>query len=238
MTSTEIPKETIPREECDTSESSSSSDELADWESYVCIRHNYSQTVERTVNELINQFYYAAYTCRSMQFYFERDHVALFGVAEFVCCLANCQLEFVRKLEDYQVLRGGQVHLTEIRVPEKDEWGTPFEAFEYLIGLFKLEATSCSSLHDVCEKAGDEHLKDELETEFLQPLYTTVRKIGVLMSNLQLAGHGIGEYKVNRDLDVHLGKILKENSIKLNNTILPLNRHVDLHSALNSLNIV
>jgi hypothetical protein len=74
-----------------------------EWVSYVSIRHNFSQDEEVAINELINSFYFGAYTCRSMQFYFERDDVSLFGVAELARYFANCQLEFVRKLEDYQV---------------------------------------------------------------------------------------------------------------------------------------
>lgn len=46
----------------------------------VSIRCNFSKEVEDSINELINIFYNGAYTCRSMQFYYLRDDVGLFGL--------------------------------------------------------------------------------------------------------------------------------------------------------------
>jgi ferritin heavy chain len=182
--------------------------------SNVTIRHNFSDQIECGINDLINVFYTGAYTCRSMQFYFDRDEVGLYGMADLNRCKADYQLNFVRKLEDYQVVRGGRVCLTSIKKPEKDDWGTPLESLEYLLNMKKNQIQCCLKLHDICETNNDEHLKEFLEQEFLEPLYNSIRKIGVLITNLQRAGTGLGEYEFNKDIELHLKDIVSSHKIK------------------------
>lgn len=183
-------------------------------QSRASIRHNFSEDVEKSINDLINVFYFGAYTCRSMQFYFDRDEVAFFGMAEFNRLKADHQLNFVRKLEDYQVIRGGKVVLTDIKKPDRDEWGTPLDSLQYLIDMKKLQVQNCLKLHNICEKNNDEHLKEYLETEFLEPLFESIRKVGVMITNLQRAGTGLGEYEFNKDIELHLKEILDMKKIK------------------------
>lgn len=183
-------------------------------QSRVSIKHNFSDVVEKSINDLINVFYFGAYTCRSMQFYFDRDEVALFGMAELNRLKADHQLNFVRKLEDYQVIRGGKVVLTDIKKPDRDEWGTPLDSLQYLIEMKKMQVQKCLKLHEICEKNDDEHLKEYLESKFLEPLYESIRKVGVMITNLQRAGTGLGEYEFNKDVELYLEEILDERKIK------------------------
>jgi len=180
----------------------------------VSIRCNFSKEVEDSINELINIFYNAAYTCRSMQFYYLRDDVGLFGVSDFNCYLADKHLKLVRKLENYQIVRGGEVVLKTVQKPEKEEWGCPLDSFQYLIEMKKEQVKSCLKLHDIAEKNNDEHLKELIEMEFLEPLYEALRKFAVLLRNAERAGTGLGEYEFNKDLELNLEKIMRFRNIK------------------------
>jgi ferritin heavy chain len=228
------------------SEQPSKQEKQEEWVSYVSIRHNFSQDEEEAINELINSFYFGAYTCRSMQFYFDRDDVSLFGVSGLARCFANCQLELVRKLQDYQVLRGGRVRLMKTKKPEKDEWGMPIEALQYLINLFKIQVKNCITLYDICERDNDESLKESLERVFMAHLFVAIRKLGVMLTNSERAGPGLGEYQVNKHINLYLEKFLTESKIKIDKNAeldalksLPKNANLelDLSSIMKKLNI-
>jgi ferritin heavy chain len=149
-----------------------------------------------------------------MQFYYLRDDVGLFGVSDFNCYLADKHLKYVRKLENYQIVRGGQVVLKTVQKPEKEEWGRPVDSFKYLIEMKKEQVKSCLKLHEIGEKNKDEHLKELIEMDFLEPLYEGLRKFAVLLRNVERAGTGLGEYEFNKDLELNLEKIMRFRNIR------------------------
>lgn len=73
-----------------------------------------------------------------MAYYFDREDIGLFGMADFFRWCARESYQCCRLLMDYIVVRGGDVELDTIKKPEKTEWGTPLEALEYLIDLKKV----------------------------------------------------------------------------------------------------
>lgn len=135
-------------------------------------------------------------------------------VSDFNCYLADKHLKLVRKLENYQIVRGGEVVLKTVQKPEKEEWGRPVDSFQYLIEMKKEQVKSCLKLHDIAEKSNDEHLKELIEMDFLEPLYEALRKFGVLLRNVERAGTGLGEYEFNKDLELNLEKIMRFRNIK------------------------
>ena len=104
----------------------------------VTIRQNFSDESENLINQLINNTFFAAYTCTSMAYYFDREDIGLFGMADFFRWCARESYQCCRLLMDYIVVRGGEVEFDTVKKPEKNEWGTPIEALEYLIDLKKV----------------------------------------------------------------------------------------------------
>lgn len=107
-------------------------------EERVNIRQNFSDESENLINQLINNDFFVSYTCTSMAYYFDREDVGLFGMADFFRWVARSCYQRCRLLMDYIVVRGGEVEFETIKKPEKNEWGTPLEALEYLIDLKKV----------------------------------------------------------------------------------------------------
>lgn len=63
--------------------------------------------------------------------------------------------------------------------------------------------------NQACEQV-DPHLTDFLETVILRPLVEFIRKVGVLVSNLERAGPKLGEYQFNKDLELHLQQVMRD----------------------------
>jgi len=145
-----------------------------------------------------------------MTYYFDREDIGLFGMANFYRWCAREGYQCARLLMDYLVVRGGEVQFKTIKKPEKDEWGTPLEALEYLIDLKKVINQQVLKAHSVGCENNDAHLKDFLETVILRPLVEFLRKVAVLITNLDRAGSKLGEYEFNKDLELYLLDIMRD----------------------------
>lgn len=65
--------------------------------------------------------------------YYDRDDVALKGLANFFKELAEDEHQHAQKLITYQNLRGGRVVFTEIGRPVEQEFTTPLVAMEFVL---------------------------------------------------------------------------------------------------------
>lgn len=106
----------------------------------VTIRQNFSDESENLINQLINNLLFGCYSCTSMAYYFDREDIGLFGMADFFRWCSRESYQSCRLLMDYIVVRGGQVEFLPVKKPEKTEWGTPLDALEYLIDLKKVSS--------------------------------------------------------------------------------------------------
>lgn len=145
-----------------------------------------------------------------MAYYFDREDIGLFGMANFYRWCAREGYQCARLLMDYLVVRGGEVQFKSIKKPEKDEWGTPLEALEYLVDLKKVINQQVLKVHSVGCEGNDAHLKDFLETVILRPLIEFLRKVAVLITNLERAGSKLGEYQFNKDLELYLLDLMRD----------------------------
>ncbi|KAB2087603.1 hypothetical protein ES319_A04G115400v1, partial [Gossypium barbadense] len=73
-------------------------------------RHKYTNDCEAAINEQINVEYSVSYVYHSLYAYFDRDNIALKG-------LAKEKREHAEKLMEYQNIRGGRVKLHPILLP-------------------------------------------------------------------------------------------------------------------------
>lgn len=186
----------------------------------VSIRQNFTDESESLINNLINNLFFGCYTCTSMAYYFDREDIGLFGMADFFRWCARDSYQCCRLLMDYIVVRGGEVEFDTIKKPEKTEWGTPLEALDYLIDLKKVINQQVLKVHNQACQQVDPHLTDFLETVILRPLVEFIRKVGVLVANLQRAGPKLGEYQFNKDLELHLQQVMR--NVKLSHAQLPI----------------
>jgi ferritin heavy chain len=186
----------------------------------VSIRQNFSDEAENLINQLINNVFYTCYTCSSMAYYFDREEIGLFGMANFFRWCARESYQCCRLLMDYIVVRGGVVQFETIKKPEKTEWGTPIEALEYCLNLKKVINQQVLKVHSNASEQIDPHLSDFLETMILRPLVEFIRKVGVLLANVERAGPKLGEYQFNKDIELYLERIMRET--KLSHFNLPI----------------
>jgi len=145
-----------------------------------------------------------------MAYYFDRQDIGLFGMANFYRWCAPDSYQCSRLLMDYLVVRGGEVQFQAIKKPEKSEWGTPIQALEYLLDLKKVINQQVLKVHSVACEQNDAHLNDFVETSLLRPLVEFVRKVGVLIANIERAGPKLGEYQFNKDLELYLNDLMRD----------------------------
>jgi ferritin heavy chain len=182
--------------------------------SNVSIRLNFHEDTESALNKLANEFLNQSYVCTSMQYYWDRDNLGMYGLASLNRFFAISELRCAKTIMDYIVGRGGQVVLEDIKKPSTDTWGAPLDSLQALLDMKKTIQQSILKVHDIADKNNDEHLKDYLEMQFLEPAIAFARKVGVMITNLQRAGPGLGEYQFNKDLELHFTEIFKESKIR------------------------
>jgi len=101
------------------------------------IRQNYHEACEADINKQINMELYASYVYLSMAHYFERDDVALPGLAKFFSDSSNEERDHAQILMKYQNKRGGRIVLQPIAAPTLQEWGTALDALQAALDLEK-----------------------------------------------------------------------------------------------------
>lgn len=171
------------------------------------VKQNLHPDSEKCLNECINAFFYGAYTCKSMAYYFDRDDVGMFGMANFNKWCAAKGFHDAKLMMDHITIRGGNVAFEEIKKPDRDEWGTPLDSLEQLL-TFKLYLYKCvNKCHRSAHETRDPHLNHFLETMVLRPMVVFIRRVGVLIANLKRAGPGLGEYQLNKDLECYLEEL-------------------------------
>nr|KYP56480.1 hypothetical protein KK1_002721 [Cajanus cajan] len=114
-------------------------------------RQKYSHDCEATINEQINVEYNVSYVYHAMFAYFDRDNVALKGLAKFFKESSEEEREHAEKLMEYQNKRGGKVKLQSIVMPlsefDHEEKGDALYAMELALSLEKLTNEKLLNVH-------------------------------------------------------------------------------------------
>jgi len=165
------------------------------------IRQNYHEACEADINKQINMELYASYVYLSMAHYFERDDVALPGLAKFFSDSSNEERDHAQILMKYQNKRGGRIVLQPIAAPTLQEWGTALDALQAALDLEKQVNQSILDLHGVAGSNNDPHLCKLLEDEFIEEQVDSIKKLGDMITKLKRAGPaGLGEYIFDKEL--------------------------------------
>ncbi|CAO2825725.1 unnamed protein product [Amaranthus hypochondriacus] len=167
-------------------------------------RQKYADECEAAINEQINVEYNVSYVYHAMFAYFDRDNVALKGLAKFFKESSEEEREHAEKLMEYQNMRGGRVKLQSILMPlsefDHEEKGDALHAMELALSLEKLTNEKLLNLHHVAEKNNDVQLQEFVEGGFLNEQVEAIKKISEYVAQLRRVGKGHGVWHFDQML--------------------------------------
>ncbi|CAK9135833.1 unnamed protein product [Ilex paraguariensis] len=175
-------------------------------------RQKYSDECEVAINEQIKWFvrvfviveYNVSYVYHAMFAYFDRDNVALKGLAKFFKESSEEERDHAEKLMEYQNKRGGKVMLLSIVMPLSEfdhaDKGDALYGMELALSLEKLTNEKLLNLHAVACRNNDVQLADFIETEYLTEQVESIKKISEYVAQLRRLGKGHGVWHFNQML--------------------------------------
>ncbi|OAY74400.1 Ferritin-3, chloroplastic [Ananas comosus] len=167
-------------------------------------RHKYADDCEAAINEQINVEYNVSYVYHAMFAYFDRDNVALRGLANFFKESSDEEREHAEKFMKYQNKRGGRVKLQSIVMPltefDHPEKGDALYAMELALALEKLTNEKLLNLHGVAGRCNDPEMQSFIESEFLEEQVEAIKKISEYVAQLRRVGKGHGVWHFDRML--------------------------------------
>ncbi|KAG6494126.1 hypothetical protein ZIOFF_049145 [Zingiber officinale] len=157
-------------------------------------RQKYADECESAINQQINVEYNNSYVYHALFAYFDRDNVALKGLAKFFKESSEEEREHAEKLMEYQNKRGGRVKLQSLVMPPSEfdhpEKGEALHAMELTLALEKLTNEKLIQLHNIAENCKDAQLADFIESEFLEEQVEAIKKISEYVAQLRRLGNG------------------------------------------------
>ncbi|WOL14808.1 ferritin-4, chloroplastic-like isoform X1 [Canna indica] len=175
-------------------------------------RQKYADECEAAINEQINVEYNVSYVYHAMFAYFDRDNVALKGLAKFFMESSDEEREHAEKLMEYQNKRGGRVKLQSILMPlseyDHPEKGDALHAMELALSLEKLTNEKLLNLHRVAQECHDVEMADFVEREFLGNQVEDIKKISGYVAQLRRVGKGHGVWHFDQMLLRELGEVV------------------------------
>ncbi|KAJ8533104.1 hypothetical protein K7X08_015993 [Anisodus acutangulus] len=167
-------------------------------------RQRFADECEAAINEQINVEYNVSYVYHSMYAYFDRDYIALKGLAKFFKESSEEEREHAEKLMHYQNIRGGRVKLHSIMMPPSEfdhvDKGDALYAMELALSLEKLTNEKLLSLHRVADRNNDPEMQDFVEREFLAEQVEAIKKIAEYVTQLRMVGKGQGVWHFDQML--------------------------------------
>ncbi|CAL9117281.1 unnamed protein product [Musa textilis] len=167
-------------------------------------RQKYADDCEAAVNLQINVEYNVSYVYHALFAYFDRDNVALKGLAKFFRESSQEERDHAEKLMKYQNKRGGRVKLLPIVMPltefDHPTKGDALYAMELALSLEKLTNEKLLDLHCVAQKHNDAQMADFIESEFLAEQVEAIKKISEYVAQLRRVGKGHGVWHFDQML--------------------------------------
>lgn len=138
-----------------------------------------------------------------MYAYFDRDNVALRGMAKYFHKVSNDEREHAQSLMDYQNRRGGRVMLQTIPAPLSEfnhtEKGDALNAMELALSLEKLNYQKLKNLDKLAVDAEDFNLADYVD-KLLDDQTEDVKRAADYVSQLRRVGKGHGTWAWDQQL--------------------------------------
>ncbi|PKU65220.1 ferritin-4, chloroplastic [Dendrobium catenatum] len=167
-------------------------------------RQKYADESEAAINEQINIEYNVSYVYHAMFAYFDRDNVALRGMAKFFKESSEEERDHAEKLMKYQNKRGGRVKLQSILMPltefHHEEKGDALYAMELALSLERLVNEKLLNLHSVAARSNDPNMTEFIESHFLAEQVEAIKKISEYVAQLRRVGKGHGVWHFDQVL--------------------------------------
>ncbi|XP_052201896.1 ferritin-3, chloroplastic-like [Diospyros lotus] len=167
-------------------------------------RQFFPDQCEAAINEQINVEYNVSYIYHALYAYFDRDNVALKGLAKFFKESSLEERQHAEKFMEYQNKRGGKVKLQSILMPadefENIEKGDALYAMELTLSLEKLTNEKLLNLHRVASQNNDVQLVDFVESEFLEEQVEAIKTMSQYVAQLRRVGKGHGVWHFDQML--------------------------------------
>lgn len=167
-------------------------------------RQKFTDECEAAINEQINVEYNVSYVYHALFAYFDRDNVALKGLAKFFKESSEEERGHAEKLMEYQNKRGGRVRLQSIVMPLSEfdhaEKGDALYAMELALSLEKLVNEKLLNLHSVADKNNDVQMADFVENQFLSEQVGAIKMISEYVAQLRRVGKGHGVWHFDQML--------------------------------------
>eukprot|EP00240_Pyramimonas_obovata_P013676 CAMPEP_0118932570 /NCGR_PEP_ID=MMETSP1169-20130426/10500_1 /TAXON_ID=36882 /ORGANISM="Pyramimonas obovata, Strain CCMP722" /LENGTH=260 /DNA_ID=CAMNT_0006875247 /DNA_START=53 /DNA_END=835 /DNA_ORIENTATION=+ len=167
-------------------------------------RQHYHPACEAALNDQLNTEYNVSYIYHAMFAYFDRDNVALPGLAKYFKEASVEEREHAEMMMEYQNMRGGRVKLQSIIMPDLEfgntEKGDALYAMELTLSLEKLNNEKLLALHKVAEECDDPQMTDFIEGTFLEDQVEAIKKVSEMVSQLRRVGKGHGTWAWDQEL--------------------------------------
>ncbi|XP_020236054.1 ferritin-3, chloroplastic [Cajanus cajan] len=167
-------------------------------------RQKYSDQCEAALNAQINVEYNVSYVYHAMYAYFDRDNVALKGLAKFFKESSVEERQHAEMMMEYQNKRGGRVQLQTMLMPfsefDDEEKGDALHAMELALSLERLNNEKLLNLHSLANENNDVQLVDFLESTFLVGQVEDIKKISEYVAQLRRVGKGHGVWHFDQML--------------------------------------
>ncbi|XP_047334246.1 ferritin-1, chloroplastic-like [Impatiens glandulifera] len=167
-------------------------------------RQKFVDDCESALNEQINVEYNVSYVYHALYAYFDRDNVALKGLAKFFKEASEEEREHAEKFMEYQNIRGGRVKLHTILTPPSEfdhaDKGDALYAMELALSLEKLTNEKLLKLHTIACENNDAQMADFIESGFLGEQVEAIKKISTYVAQLRLVGKGHGVWHFDQML--------------------------------------
>ncbi|KAG4963902.1 hypothetical protein AAZX31_14G182500 [Glycine max] len=167
-------------------------------------RQMYTDQCEAALNAQINVEYNVSYVYHAMYAYFDRDNVALKGLAKFFKESSMEERQHAEMMMEYQNKRGGRVQLQSMLMPfsefDHSEKGDALYAMELALSLERLNNEKLLNLHSLANENNDVQFVDFLESEFLVGQVEDIKKISEYVAQLRRMGKGHGVWHFDQML--------------------------------------
>ncbi|KAF2880473.1 hypothetical protein ILUMI_25703 [Ignelater luminosus] len=164
-------------------------------------RHCYHKETEDAVNQQILAEFNACYAYLSMACYFGRTEVALPGCQGFFMRMHEEEHEHALYFINYQIMRGGYVHLYPLTIPECQDWKSIHHALSVAVEMEKLVKKKLILLYNVAEKHHDLSVMDMVSTKFIEEQERSICEMSRLLVRATHMGcNGIAEFLFDKEM--------------------------------------
>jgi len=163
------------------------------------VRENFPEDCEALINQQICIELSASYTYLYMAYYFEKDTIALPGLAKFFKKASDEERQHAQMFMEYQNNRGGNIVLQDIPKPCQD-YDSTLQILQTALEMEKEVNKKLLIMSAKASELGDPHLTKFLDDHFLDEQVQSIKELADMCTRLKRAGpKDLGEYLFDKE---------------------------------------